>query len=159
MKKISKAILPLFFAVFITLGLAIVLQGALGITINSDLNFGAGKKITGLPVPTGNTEAATKEYVDSAVVTGGGVPSGYSILGATAVAPAGYTYTGETFTGNPSPDTWLPKAPMPTARYGLAAASPGNGKIYAIGGYNGSVLATNEKYETGEIIFYVHQKN
>jgi len=43
-------------------------------------------------------------------------------------------------------DVWFAKAPMPTARYGLVAATV-NGKIYAIGGYANSVdLAVNEEY-------------
>lgn len=43
-------------------------------------------------------------------------------------------------------DSWTFKTPMPTARsdFGLAVA---NGKIYAIGGYNGSYLNVNEMYD------------
>ncbi len=33
-----------------------------------------------------------------------------------------------------SGDVWTTKAPMPTARDGLAVGAPGNGNIYAIGG-------------------------
>ena len=45
-------------------------------------------------------------------------------------------------------DLWTAKAAMPTARNFLAAAAPGNGKLYAVGGGNGgSVLATNEEYD------------
>ncbi len=37
---------------------------------------------------------------------------------------------------------------MPTARDGLAAAAPGNGKLYAVGGEDGSrVLATCEEFD------------
>ncbi|MBC7334336.1 MAG: hypothetical protein H5T85_07800 [Actinobacteria bacterium] len=36
---------------------------------------------------------------------------------------------------------------MSKARYGLAAAAPGNGKFYAVGGYSGGYLATNEEYD------------
>jgi len=43
---------------------------------------------------------------------------------------------------------WTAKAAMPTARSSLAAAAPGNGKLYAVGGYNDSSrLATNEEYD------------
>lgn len=40
---------------------------------------------------------------------------------------------------------WATKSPMPTARYGAAAAVV-NGIIYVIGGYNGNYLATVEAY-------------
>lgn len=43
-------------------------------------------------------------------------------------------------------DFWTTKEPMPTARIGLGAAVV-DGKIYAIGGYNGSYLGTNELYD------------
>ncbi|MBI2940586.1 MAG: hypothetical protein HYY04_09130 [Chloroflexi bacterium] len=36
---------------------------------------------------------------------------------------------------------------MPTARRYLGAAAASNGRIYAIGGYNGSTLATVEEYD------------
>jgi len=43
-------------------------------------------------------------------------------------------------------DFWATKASMPTARIGLGAAVV-DGKIYAIGGYNGNYLSTNEMYD------------
>jgi N-acetylneuraminic acid mutarotase len=43
-------------------------------------------------------------------------------------------------------DSWTTLEPMPTARSGLGVAVV-DGKIYAIGGYNGSYLATNEMYD------------
>jgi N-acetylneuraminic acid mutarotase len=43
-------------------------------------------------------------------------------------------------------DSWTTKTAMPTARSGLGVAVV-NGKIYAIGGYNGSYLGTNEEYD------------
>jgi len=43
-------------------------------------------------------------------------------------------------------NTWETMAPMPTARQGPGLAVV-NGKIYAIGGYNGSILNTNEMYD------------
>ena len=43
-------------------------------------------------------------------------------------------------------DSWTTKAQMPTPRSGLGVAVV-NGKIYAIGGSNGSHLNTNEEYD------------
>lgn len=43
-------------------------------------------------------------------------------------------------------DSWETMEPMPTARSGLGVAVV-DGKIYAIGGYNGSYLGTNEMYD------------
>jgi len=49
---------------------------------------------------------------------------------------------------DPATNTWTAKAAMPTARYDLAAAAPGNGRLYAVGGYTGSaIVATNEEYD------------
>lgn len=42
-------------------------------------------------------------------------------------------------------DFWTTKEPMPTARSGLGVAVV-NGKIYAIGGWNGGCLSVNEEY-------------
>jgi len=43
-------------------------------------------------------------------------------------------------------ECWATKTSMPTARYGLAIGVVNN-KIYAIGGYNGAYLSTNEEYD------------
>jgi len=43
-------------------------------------------------------------------------------------------------------DSWMTLEPMPTARSGLGVAVV-DGKIYAIGGTNGSLLGTNEMYD------------
>lgn len=43
-------------------------------------------------------------------------------------------------------NTWTHKTPMPTARTGFGVAVS-NGKIYAIGGTNGSILGINEMYD------------
>lgn len=49
---------------------------------------------------------------------------------------------------DPLTDSWTVRAKMPTPRYWLAAAAYGNGKIYAIGGYNGyQRLSTVEEYD------------
>lgn len=45
---------------------------------------------------------------------------------------------------------WETRQPMPTARYGMAVATDG-GMLYAVGGYGGARLTTNECYEpTGD---------
>jgi N-acetylneuraminic acid mutarotase len=77
-------------------------------------------------------------------VSAGGLPSGAYIAFPDANPRTGFTYTGiiETLGGN----TWTTKAPMLTARAGLAAAVVNN-IIYAIGGYNGRELSTNEAYD------------
>jgi len=49
---------------------------------------------------------------------------------------------------DPAMDTWVKKADMPTAR--SCYTSVVNGKIYAIGGYNGNrILSTVEEYDPG----------
>ena len=45
-----------------------------------------------------------------------------------------------------SEDSWTTMEPMPTARSSLGVAVE-DGKIYAIGGYNGSYLSINEMYD------------
>ncbi len=44
-------------------------------------------------------------------------------------------------------DVWTGRAPMPTARAGPGVGAPGNGKLYAIGGFNGTYLDTVEEYD------------
>ncbi len=77
---------------------------------------------------------------------GGGVPSGFCILGETEIAPFGYTYTGNRI--GKGLGLWAARAEMPTARSCMAAAVV-NGRIYFIGGYSdsGGYLATNEEYD------------
>jgi N-acetylneuraminic acid mutarotase len=69
---------------------------------------------------------------------GVGIPSGYMITGTTPIAPPGYTLSNAFRVG----DQWTSMAPMPTARFLLAAATV-NGKIYAIGGADGSINYLN----------------
>lgn len=47
---------------------------------------------------------------------------------------------------NPATNTWRSRAPMPTARCTMVVAVV-DGKIYAIGGYNGAPLAVVEEYD------------
>ena len=72
-----------------------------------------------------------------------GVPVGYSILGDTSTAPAGYSLAEVLKTG----DIWTSKASMPTARWSLAASTV-NSRIYAIGGISssGGRSSTVEQY-------------
>jgi N-acetylneuraminic acid mutarotase len=74
---------------------------------------------------------------------GGNSCSAFELSSASPVVPTGYTALGTVNAGN----VWFSMAPMPTARYGLAAAAV-NGKIYAIGGFDaGAVVATVEVYD------------
>ena len=76
--------------------------------------------------------------------SGGGVPSGFMILGETSTAPVGYTYTGLTVDFSPH---WTEKAGMPTGRTKFAAVVVNN-KIYAIGGIGVlSDSSANEEYD------------
>jgi hypothetical protein len=106
-------------------------------TINGNLILGTGSGV---------------KFADGSVQTtaslGGGIPAGYMITGTTPVAPPGYTLSGSFSAGN----QWFAMAPMPTARYGLAAAAV-NGRIYAIGGQPSvpvtgfSIVSTVEVYD------------
>ena len=67
------------------------------------------------------------------------------LFGAAAAAPGngriylfgGFVTGNRTYEYNPGPDAWSPQAAMPTPRYGLAAVAL-NGKVYVLGGSNGS---------------------
>jgi hypothetical protein len=48
---------------------------------------------------------------------------------------------------NPSANAWTSVAPMPTARRLLATVTGLDGRIYAIGGFNGNILDTAEAYD------------
>jgi N-acetylneuraminic acid mutarotase len=49
----------------------------------------------------------------------------------------------------PATNSWSSVAPMPTARFGLAATAGGDGRIYALGGTGNGVLNTVEAYSPG----------
>ena len=72
-------------------------------------------------------------------------PSGFCFFGDTETPPVGYTHTGSFFISDKD-GIWVRKASMPTARTSLSVAAV-NGKIYAIGGNDGSYLAVNEEYD------------
>ena len=81
--------------------------------------------------------------------------SGALVAAGSPTAPAGYTFTGLSF----SLDVWATKAPMLTAHVGLAAAEVG-GKIYAIGGYASGYLNVVEAYTPGSrLTGYILYKN
>jgi N-acetylneuraminic acid mutarotase len=91
-------------------------------------------------IPLSPTQSETQEIQ----LAGGGVPSGYMILGDTETPPPRYSSSGLTvwaFGDTP----WSSAAPMLVARQELAAAVV-SGKIYAIGGYGAGYLASVEEY-------------
>lgn len=90
-------------------------------------------------MPTGRAELAATTGADGRIYAIGGrvyLPSSTCCALNTVEA-----YTART-------DTWAQIAPMPTARYGLAAVTGPDGRIYAIGGEDdhGAILATVEAY-------------
>jgi N-acetylneuraminic acid mutarotase len=50
----------------------------------------------------------------------------------------------------PGNDTWTIAPSMPTARFLLRAVTGHDGRIYAMGGYNGDILSTVEVYNPGD---------
>ena len=79
---------------------------------------------------TGAKIAAGSITADKFSITFGGVPSGYSILGPTPAAPAGYTYSGQTIATGVPLDAWTTKSPLP---------------VVNSGGYPISVVALNNR--------------
>src|SRR3989441_4714166 len=75
----------------------------------------------------------------------GGLVSGALVATNSPTAPAGYTFTGLSF----SFDAWASKPPMPTVRSSFAAAEVG-GKIYAIGGVGHTNKLTPQTHFVGD---------
>ncbi len=104
---------------------------------------------TTLQVPTGSGGGTiTLPSGTGTLSFGGGLPTGAIVIFADNGAHSGFTYTGSTL--SVTNDAWAPKTSMLTARFSLAAAAPGNGKIYVVGGTpDGSttVLGTCEEYD------------
>ena len=99
-------------------------------------------------IPAGSITAA---QLAPATVAAIAAPAGSMIMTASATPPAGYSYTGSTVT----PNAWVAKAPIPTARDGATAATV-NGRIYVVGGRIRddyaippveTFFATNEEYD------------
>jgi hypothetical protein len=89
-------------------------------TVNGNLILGG----TGaIQFPDGTTQATAATSASS------GVPSGFTILGTSTVAPPGYTASGSITTG----EFWLSLTPMPVGLAGLGVAAA-NGNVYAMGG-------------------------
>ncbi|TBR20836.1 hypothetical protein EPO15_11930, partial [bacterium] len=74
--------------------------------------------------------------VGGAVYAFGGCPSG---CGASAGLNTVERY-------DPAADAWTPRASMTTAREGASAGVVG-GRVYVVGGHNGSALTANEEYD------------
>lgn len=83
-----------------------------------------------------------REGLTSAAVNG----KIYAIGGGPRNASNNVVPTGIVEEYDPATNTWATKASMPTAREGLISAVV-NGKIYAIGGFNGTPLSTVEVYD------------
>ena len=93
------------------------------------------------PLPVAKTDLG-------AVSVGGSI---YAIGGLDCVPGQDFgfdcSFSGTVRVYHPDSNTWTTAAPMPTARAGLAVARGGDGRIYAIGGYDGDgVMRTVEAY-------------
>ncbi len=87
-------------------------------------------RISNVATPATSTDVATKGYVDG-LTAGGGIPSGYMILGsATSTAPSGYTAAG-TFMSAPF---WKQRSSATYPNEMIAATTGLDGNIYVIGG-------------------------
>ncbi|MBI4569006.1 MAG: hypothetical protein HY719_11485 [Planctomycetes bacterium] len=108
-------------------------------------NGGQGRWSTKTPMPTAR-QAFRTAVVNGKIYAMGGYNGSQSAIAAGA---ASRVATVEEFdpTGNGGAGAWTVKASMPTAREHLAAAAA-NGRVYAIGGSDGSrALATVEMYD------------
>ena len=90
------------------------------------------------------TPMPTTRYAFATGVIGGKVyaAGGYSLL--TGGGP--HLSANEEY--DPATDNWATRAPLPTARRETAGEAIG-GKLYVIGGYNGTPKNTNEAYDPG----------
>lgn len=77
-------------------------------------------RVDGAPAPT-------------AAATGGGIPSGFSILGSTEAPPPGFTYTSQRVLTEPSGNIWQAMADLPGDTHANLAAVAVNGKVYVFG--------------------------
>jgi hypothetical protein len=92
---------------------------------------------------TKKTDMPTKRrYLSTSVVNG----KIYAIGGIIGGIDAGFPFTSIVEEYDPAADTWRKRTDMPTPR-GVLSTSVVNGKIYAIGGFNGTVLSSVEEYD------------
>jgi N-acetylneuraminic acid mutarotase len=107
--------------------------GSFTITIQTTAPQGSWQTVTALPTAR----------AQMAVATG---PDGriYVIGGVTQTSPP-YNPVNTVEVYDPSANAWSAVAPMPVARYNLAAATA-NGLIYAVGGYNNGDLSNVEAF-------------
>jgi len=104
----------------------------------NEVYFPAKNKWTAMaPMPTARHGLAV------AAVTGMIYALGGSNSSPSSPGSGGTLDTNEAY--NTTTDIWVTKAPMPTARVGLAAATT-NGKVYVIGGEYSTEFAANEVY-------------
>ncbi len=101
-------------------------------------------RIVSVPFSYTATNADTAQYAKT-VASSVGVPQGCGILSPSTMPPLGYTASGK-YVNAAGQEIWTTMAPMPTVRYSFGCAAV-NGKIYCIGGWNGSALRTNEEYD------------
>jgi hypothetical protein len=93
------------------------------------------------PMPTARNDLAAATGPDGRIYAIGGWD------GENTADVDSYLTTVEAYT--PGTNSWATVAPMPTARYFLAAATRPDGRIYAIGGYKNAELTTVEAYTPG----------
>ena len=96
----------------------------------------AGPPVSNMQTVSVATGASGPTYTNPTPSSSGGVAVWNNIIYAFGGQLAGGTYTNQLRAYNPGTDAWTTLAPMPEAKavYGGAAI---NGKIFAIGGYNG----------------------
>ena len=128
----------------------------IALEVGSDGEMSPREKLAPVVFAFRSIYADTADYAEG---FGGGIPSRAYVAFPDSSPRPRWTYTGYSeFKGR----KWTIKAPMPTARYGSAAAVV-NGKIYVVGGYycddSSHYLSTNEEYEPGTLIFYWFQKD
>src|SRR5437870_5339440 len=116
--------------------LSTVLTAALvvgGIVLTSHPAHAAAGWSTIAPMPTPRGDLAAATGSDGRMYAIGG--SDIAANGSTLVYATAEAYA-------PSTNTWSTAAPMPTARYGLAAVEGTDGRIYAIGGMGADFTPT-----------------
>jgi N-acetylneuraminic acid mutarotase len=88
---------------------------------------------TGAPMPTARSGLAATVGKDGRI---------YALGGAVGAVTAGQSPVATAEVYDPGRNRWAVIAPMPTARWALTAATGADGRIYAMGGSNGGLLAS-----------------